>query len=184
MIFDKDGDLVRINQAATNALSYTSEDQLLPFGEWLKGLRVTSLDGVEVSTEDFPLSQAFRGESISGLKLKIHPRINGATKCLCFNAFPIRVSTDEQIGVICTLTDITERQQSEDALRKARDELETRVRGLNAERERLLREVEEFKVGRSCSGAGGCLMRIGRAVNRFGAYCWGVVERMIFKSGS
>jgi PAS domain S-box-containing protein len=177
MIFDRDGDLSRINKAARDALSYTSEDQLLPFGEWLKGLRITSPDGEEVSIEDFPLSLALRGESISDRKLWIHPKVNGAIKCLSFSAFPIRLSADEQIGVILTFTDITGRQRSEDAWRKALDELETRVLGLKAEREQFLREVEEFKTGRGCSGVGGFLMRTGRAVSRLEAYCRGLLGR-------
>ena len=81
---------------------------------------------------------------------------NGKLFHLLVSAGPLRDHREEIIGCVITLFDITEQKEMEDELRKARDELESRVQERTAalsrakeelERinEELLREIEKHK---------------------------------------
>ena len=67
-------------------------------------------------------------------------------KCFEHNYYPVK-SDGTIVGVSCAVRDITDRKRAEEALRKARDELEIRVRQRTAEleeaNERLGREITE-----------------------------------------
>lgn len=159
MIFDKDGDLLRVNDMAVDLLGFAVEEEMLPFSEWIKGVRATTTEGEVLATEDFPVARAFRGETVRCWKLWLDTEPGGRKRCFRISAAPIRVQEDELIGVICTFADITEQQEQEDAGRAASLQLEARVGELEselaetkeklesiaAEREALAKETAELK---------------------------------------
>lgn len=116
--------------------------------------------------ESFDLRQS-NGELLSPVKIALEGRImlksearlrccNGKLFQLLVSAGPLRDSREEVIGCVITLFDITEQKVMEDELRRARDELETRVgertaalsqakEELERTNEDLLIEIEEHK---------------------------------------
>lgn len=77
------------------------------------------------------------------------PHIGEKGKWLFFTAAPIRGADGETVGSIETLWDTTERREAQEALQRARDELETRVEERTAElrnvNEELQRSEEKYK---------------------------------------
>lgn len=68
----------------------------------------------------------------------------GKTIVLLTSKIPLRSSDGEIIGVLGTYTDITERKQMEEDLRRSRDELEERVRMRTTELEAKNTEMVRF----------------------------------------
>ena len=77
------------------------------------------------------------------------PHIGKRGKWLFFTAAPIKGADGETVGSIETLWDTTERREAQEALQRARDELETRVEERTAElrkvNEELSRSEEKYK---------------------------------------
>jgi PAS domain S-box-containing protein len=77
------------------------------------------------------------------------PQIGEKGKWLFFTAAPIKGADGKTVGSIETLWDTTERKESQEALQRARDELETRVEERTAElrrvNEELRRSEEKYK---------------------------------------
>ncbi|MEN6441039.1 MAG: PAS domain S-box protein [Syntrophobacter sp.] len=172
MIFDKDGDLTRINSAAEKALSFTPDEKMLPLEEWLSGLQATTLDGRKCQPEEFPAFRALKGESVIGRKLWVLARSSPQRKCLSFNAAPICGPNRGQVGAVCTFDDITEQQRSLDALRASKVELEFRQRQLGEELEEANRALSSM-TARASETRVGYRVRLGRAAKKVVGRFWG-----------
>jgi len=73
-----------------------------------------------------------------------HDRADGTRQHLEVSAVPHRTESGEVAGCYVILTDITERKQSEESLRRAHDQLEEKVRERTEELLMLNRELEAF----------------------------------------
>lgn len=165
MIFDEDGDLLRMNQAAEKALSFTPQDKMLPLDEWVAGLQMTTLDGRKCQPEDFPALRALKGDSIKGQKLQVLTRPSSQCRHFSFNAAPVHGPNRKRHGAVCTFEDITEQQRSRDAFVSSKAELESRVEQLSvelAEANRVLASLREFDSSRTEFGFWAKLVRVAR----------------------
>lgn len=79
--------------------------------------KLLKLNGERWPTEESPLAQAMRGESIRGVELIIQRSSGEITHALC-NAVPIRNQNHDIIAAIVTYSDISDRIELETELRK------------------------------------------------------------------
>ena len=102
--------------------------------------------GTLVPVEDWPISRALRGETITGRELHIR-HADGSRTYIQIAATPVRDASGDIIGAVTTFTDITERKRVEEEIRSLNEELEQRVRrrtaALEAAQQNLEREVVE-----------------------------------------
>lgn len=157
LIYDCEGNLIRINAMARHLLGYTSDRLTLPVRERIDNLAIRYLDGRDVPYEDLTLIRALRGETVIGQQLLLTPPKRN-TLCLSFSAAPIKTPSGDLIGYITTFTDLTKLRDLNVELQKAKEELESSVLERTAELrvsnkalmeyatklERLNQELEEF----------------------------------------
>jgi|GEM_PF-1908601 len=91
--------------------------------EWGRVYGLFSLDGEPLAEEQTPLFRAVRGETVVNARWKVHAP-DGLTRTLEGTASPLRQPDGTPAGAVLIIHDVTQQQEAE------------------AERERLLREVE------------------------------------------
>lgn len=131
---DMDGRCTFVNRAAARMLGRRTEEVL---GRNMHELMHHShADGRHYPEADCPIYNAFR----QGLPCRIDDevlwRADGSSFPAEYSSHPI-VQDGRVLGAVATFVDITERRRAEDALRRTKDELESRV----AERTQALREL-------------------------------------------
>ena len=90
----------------------------------------------------FPISSVLQGKTFHGLEVSFSPPESQEPLKMLLNAGPLLGNQGELIGAVVTLTDITARKRTEEALKQAHDELEHKVKDRTAE---LLFMVEQLK---------------------------------------
>jgi PAS domain S-box-containing protein len=90
----------------------------------------------------FPISSVLQGKTFHGLEVSFSPPEGKETLKMLLNAGPLLGNQGEVMGAVVTLTDITEHKRTEEALKRAHDELEHKVKDRTAE---LLFMVEQLK---------------------------------------
>jgi PAS domain S-box-containing protein len=104
---------------------------------------VLHLDGTPYDVPDLPLVRAAtQGEATSNVELLIE-RPNGQRRHILTNASPLRDSRGNILGAVAVVHDITELKEAEQALVRARDELEARVRKRTAELDETVSTLQE-----------------------------------------
>ncbi len=99
-------------------------------------------DGVEVSLENMPLRIAASGEEVSDYELDvIYP--DGTKRHVLCNSKPLFDDHGKPRGAVAALIDITERKQAEEALKKAYDSLEEKVKERTEELEKAYNSLKE-----------------------------------------
>jgi PAS domain S-box-containing protein len=127
MVYSPSGEIVRTNQAADRMLGSSALERGLAWDEWMRLLRVETAEAQPVSNlEDLPSRRALRGETVSNEVMAIRHADSGERVWLSVSAAPILSPDGKLLGAVVSLTDISE-------LRRARDELELRVRERTAE---------------------------------------------------
>jgi PAS domain S-box-containing protein len=111
--------------------------------------RVFRPDGTTVEVEQLPLSRAIStGEVVRNEEWLMELKDGRIFPTLC-QAGPVRDQNGTICGAVICWHDISDRKQAEEALKKARDELELRVKERTAElaiaNEQLQSEIEERK---------------------------------------
>ncbi len=163
MIFDKDGDLARINSVAEKSLSFTPSEQMLSLEEWLSGLEITTLDGRKREPEEFPALRALKGEFVMNEKLRILARSSPQWRCLSINAAPLCGPNRKLLGAVCTFDDITEQQKNLEASRAAKDDLERKLEQIGAE----LNEANQASTTLTSDAGANRIVWFGGVVKRF-----------------
>ncbi len=107
VILNSEGDIVRMNDAASRIVGYTLEDyrQFTPV-ERLALAQIESPDGKLLRLEEMPAQRALRGEVVRDARLKIH-RPDGGTVWIWTAASPIIAADGRTLGVVVSLTDVT-----------------------------------------------------------------------------
>ncbi len=111
--------------------------------------RMRKPDGTYFTPDEVPYLHAFRkGEHVRDVEIMLE-RPDGATITILSQSVPLRDATGAIYGSVSAFNDITERKQAENELRKARAELELRVRERTAELSTTLEALQaEFIVRR------------------------------------
>ncbi len=120
VVLNSEGILLECNTAASGMLG----------GAAASGARLwpgVHEDGRAFAEDEHPVQQALAtGRSVRDVVMGV-PADGGATSWLSVNAEPMRDELGAATMVVASLTDITERKRSEDALRELNDHLEERV---------------------------------------------------------
>jgi PAS domain S-box-containing protein len=138
---DLDGLCVFINHAGARMIGFVPDELL--------GCNMHELthhshaDGLHYPVEDCPIFNAFR----QGLPCRIDSEVfwcrDGTSFPVEYSSHPI-VDCGQVRGAVVTFVDITERKRAADALRRAKDELEERVRERTLALETALKQVREL----------------------------------------
>lgn len=131
IVCDERGKVIRFSNAASRILGC---DPLLRSFEDLFDLRTP------VGERLSPVSSALRGDVLLQVEVSFE-QSEGMLLHLLLNAGPLKGASGKIIGCVVTLADITERKKAEEALQKAKDELELRVQERTAD---LVKTNEEL----------------------------------------
>jgi PAS domain S-box-containing protein len=138
---DLDGLCVFINPAGARMIGY-EPDELL-------GLNMhdlthhTRADGQSYPEDQCPIFNAFRQGLPCRIDTEVFWRRDGSAFAVEYSSHPI-VDQGEVRGAVITFVDITERKRAADALQRAKDELELRVRERTLALETALTQVREL----------------------------------------
>jgi PAS domain S-box-containing protein len=107
------------------------------------------LDGTPYKPEDLPLSKAIlHGKTSKNVDVVIH-RASGEERIVMANAAPVRNEEGEIIAGVVVFTDITERKEMEEEIKKHRDHLkdlvQQRTTHLVSVNQKLQQEIDERK---------------------------------------
>lgn len=97
-----------------------------------------------IIAEEMPMARSLRGETCRNVAVDIE-RFDGTLGTQIMSSAPIKTSSGAITGCVAIAQDITDLKRAEEALRKAREELEFRVRERTAELEeanQILRDKE------------------------------------------
>jgi len=129
---DKEGDVVLFNEGAEALLGYRAEEVI--------GQRVTSLYESEERAKEVMRQMRKRGGTVSAFETALRAK-DGRSIPVLTSASILHGEAGQEAGTVGFNTDLRERKLVEEALQKAYDELEKRVRERTAEldkaRERL-----------------------------------------------
>jgi signal transduction histidine kinase len=122
---DATGVIVLFNRKARQ-LHRRSEEPTPP-ERWAETYNLYRPDGrTLMSKEDIALYRALHGERVTNAEMTIKP-IGGTPRSVLVNAQPLMDNEGKPIGAVTAMLDITPWKESQEALRGAKDELETRV---------------------------------------------------------
>ena len=88
-------------------------------------------------------SAILQGKIYRGLEVSFSPPDGREPLKMLLNAGPLLGSQGEVMGAVVTLTDITERKKAEEALKRAHDELEQKVKERTAELRQMVTQLQE-----------------------------------------
>jgi PAS domain S-box-containing protein len=128
---DANGVLTLFNRATREFHGLPQEP--LPPEQWADHYDLYLPDGkTRMGTEEVPLFRALRGEYLHNVEMVIAPK-QGPARTLLASGQPLLDRYGQKAGAVVAMHDITELKRIEEKLRKAHDELETRVRERTAE---------------------------------------------------
>ncbi len=120
LISNLQGEVINCNQAFLKSLKVKSKEECnKKLSHYHLSFDTYSPDGSLVTPDQFPLSRALRGESVSNLE---HTCRNKETNQISVNLYsfsPIRNTADSIVGAVVVAHDITERKAVENSLRKS-----------------------------------------------------------------
>ncbi|MDI7275668.1 MAG: PAS domain S-box protein, partial [Anaerolineae bacterium] len=126
LIYDPQGNIVRINPGGERLLHYTPEMVARPLAERAAALRIETPQRQPVPFERLPNVRALRGELVEGEVLVVR-LADGATIWISVSAAPIRSADGELLGAVLAARDITPlielQEQREDLLRAVSHDL-------------------------------------------------------------
>jgi PAS domain S-box-containing protein len=105
VVFNPAGDLINMNDTASQLLEYTPGEHTMPFLEYLHTLQAEDLDGSVYLPEELPTARALRGETTKGSVMVLHHPDRSVW--LLVSAAPIRMPDGQPLGAVTTYNDIT-----------------------------------------------------------------------------
>ena len=142
VIADAKGRIVRHNAATQELWGLPLEtDSWEGYGDWVGWWPET---GERIKAHEWAMTRALLNGEITRNEL-VRNRKFHSDECRYYlnNVSPLRDAEGRIIGGVAAMTDVTDRKQMEDELRKSRDELEIRVKERTAELERTNKRLKE-----------------------------------------
>jgi len=99
-------------------------------------------DGVEIPLTDMPVRMSASGKEVRDYEFDLVSS-DGTIRHLLGNAKPLRDEQGNPLGAVSAFIDITERKKAEEALKKAHDTLEDKVKERTAELEKAYNSLKE-----------------------------------------
>lgn len=115
VLIDPAGRISRVNAAAEKILGPPPGGNVLA-DEWLKELEPRTPDGGPVSREDLPTTRALRNETVQGVVMAVAPN-NGDSVWISVSAAPVQDTDGHRLGIVMSITDITELHQLQEQQR-------------------------------------------------------------------
>ena len=123
VISDLNGQLLHWNRPGLKMLGFSSmEECLLKLPEFEKIFELSTLDGSVLKLEEWPLARVIAGEHLAGYDVCVR-RIDSDWKRVFSYGGAIVKEPNGQPLAFVTITDITERYQAEENLRKSQEQL-------------------------------------------------------------
>jgi len=104
-IYDQEGKLLYMNDAAERLLGYSPEERAMSLKERVEAVHMTRPDGTPIPYDASPAYLAIQGETIRSEMVVLHRQ--GRTLWLSLSAAPIRMPDGMRTGAVVTLADIT-----------------------------------------------------------------------------
>jgi len=149
IIYNPEGEIVRMNPAAQDILGYTEALRQRPITERLVLLGMQLPDGRPLPVDESPPRRALRGETVRGMEVVVHPP-TGRTVWLSVSAAPIPGPNGKLAGAVVTFTDITRQHelltQLEDVLRAVSHDLRNPLAVVQGQAQILLRLFDKAGV--------------------------------------
>lgn len=121
IVFTPEGELLNANPAALRMHGVESlEDAPRKLQEFAREFHVCTLDGSPLPVDQWPLARVARGETVSEIELEVWRYGAGQRWIGCYSGAPV---LDQRTGArilgVCTISDVTERRQTEERIRQA-----------------------------------------------------------------
>lgn len=143
---DMQGNCIFINRAAAQMTGYTQDEALQRNMHQL--IHHTHKDGRHYPVEECPIFHAFSHGLPCHIEDEVLWRKDGTSFQAEYTSHPIieRLPDGQELilGAVATIKDITERKQAEAMLKRARDELELRVKERTAELSSALADLRQL----------------------------------------
>ncbi len=144
-VTDTHGTTLSLNAEGLRIHGFSSEEEMFAnLEKYVKEFELRSVDGRVMPLEDWPTSRAMRGEYVQDYEvILIRPHIQQPL-WVSYSVAPIYANHGQVELHVFTMVDMTERRRAEQALRKAREELEVCVqdRTLELQQSNVLLENE------------------------------------------
>ncbi|MCL4435200.1 MAG: PAS domain S-box protein [Thaumarchaeota archaeon] len=140
VILEKTGKIPYINKRAMQL--YGLDGDKSSSDVYMKTIKVKTINGEPYPFDRNPAARALSGEVVRNEELIIQ-KADGALLPILASSAPIYNATGEVVSSIAVFEDISKPKQAEEALRKAHDELELRVRERTAELEKTNEALQQ-----------------------------------------
>ncbi len=182
MIYNREGEILRMNPAAERMLGFSEQERRLPVAEQLETVRAETEERKPFPPEDTPPARALRGETVQGVVMVLHR--GEPTVWTSASAGPILGPGGSLQGAVVTLVDITARheleEQRDDLVRAISHDLRSPLTAVYGQAQLLQRSLQGM-------GAEEQLMRSVQAIvtgaQRMNAMILDLVESTRLESG-
>ncbi len=159
-IFGPQAEILRMNRAAEAMLGVTREQYRRPIEERVRPLRMETVEGKPLTVEEAPTYRAARGETVKGMVI-VYRTPDGRTLWGSTSSVPMRAADGRMLGVVTTLTDVTElhelQEQREDLVRMVSHDLRSPLTAVQGQAQLLSRQLRR-------SGQNGRLVQSAEAI--------------------
>jgi PAS domain S-box-containing protein len=137
VIADSDNDLLHWNPHSLKLLGFDDlAEGHRSQRDFARIFEISTLDGIILAREDWPLARARRGQSVENLELNVRRIGTSWSRIFSYRGGQVRYGNNKQL-VFMTINDITARKQAQRALQESHQNLERKV----TERTRDLKEA-------------------------------------------
>jgi PAS domain S-box-containing protein len=145
VVSDLNGRLLQWNRAALELHGYSSSEQdRRRFTELIDTFEISTLDGLLLPVEQWPLARVLRDEKLHELELRLRRIGTEWERILSYGGSLVRDANGQPLMAIVTIGDITERKHAEEEIEQLNSELEQRVIKRTVELEAANKELEAF----------------------------------------